>query len=47
MWVLVVRRGEKWLRPKPEMIIEADDILIASGYADGEEDLKKIISGQT
>jgi uncharacterized protein with PhoU and TrkA domain len=42
MWVLVIRRGKSWLRPKPATIINADDILIASGYADGEEDLKKL-----
>lgn len=46
MWVLAIRRDEKWLRPKPETIIKAKDMLIASGYAEGEEDLKKLASGQ-
>ncbi len=44
MWVLCIKRGDKWLRPKPDAIIEAGDILIASGYAEGEEDLKRLAS---
>lgn len=44
MWVLAIRRGDKCMRPKPNSSIEADDILIASGYAAGEEDLKKLAS---
>lgn len=47
MWVLVIRRRRKWLRPKPETVIKTGDILIASGYAEGEEDLTKLASGQT
>jgi uncharacterized protein with PhoU and TrkA domain len=46
MWVLVIRREGRWLRPKPETKILAGDILVASGYAEGEEDLKKLASGQ-
>jgi len=46
MWVIVIRRGERWLRPKPATVIEAGDILIASGYAEGEEDLTKLASDQ-
>ena len=46
MWVLVIRRGRKWLRPKPETMIKAGDILIASGYAEGAEDLTKMASDQ-
>jgi uncharacterized protein with PhoU and TrkA domain len=42
MWVLAIRRGNKYVRPKPDSKIEADDVLIASGYAEGEEDLKKL-----
>jgi len=45
MWVLVIRRGEEWLRPRPETVIKAGDILIASGYAEGEEDFKELASG--
>jgi uncharacterized protein with PhoU and TrkA domain len=44
MWVLAVRRGNKWIRPKPDTIIEAGDVLIASGYSEGEEDLRKLAS---
>lgn len=42
MWVLAIKRGDKWVRPKVDSKIEAGDILIASGYAEGTEDLKKL-----
>jgi len=45
MWVLAIRRGEKWIRPKPDVLIKAGDVLIASGYAEGEEDLVRLASG--
>lgn len=45
MWVLVIRRGKNWLRPRPETVIKAGDTLIASGYAEGVEDFKEIASG--
>jgi len=44
MWILAIRRGDKCIRPKPYSKIEIGDILIASGYAEGEEDLKKLVS---
>ena len=44
MWILAIKRGEKSLRPKPETRIQLDDILIASGYAEGVEDLQKLAS---
>jgi len=44
MWILAIKRGDKWLRPKPETVIQAGDILIASGYAEGGEDLRKLVS---
>ena len=44
MWVLVIKRGGKCLRPRPDSKIQAGDILIASGYAEGVEDLKKLAS---
>lgn len=47
MWVLSIRRGKKWIRPKPDIVIKTGDILIASGYAEGEEDLMKLASGET
>lgn len=47
MWVLAIRRGKKWLRPQPNSIIRAGDLLIASGYTEGEEDFRKLASGET
>ena len=47
MWILTIKRGKKWLRPKPSTRIKAGDILIASGYAEGEEDLERLASGKT
>jgi uncharacterized protein with PhoU and TrkA domain len=44
MWVLVIRRGDRWIRPRPRTAIQAGDVIIASGYAEGEEDLKKLVS---
>jgi len=43
MWVLVIRRGDRWMRPRPGTRIQAGDVIIASGYADGEEDFRKLI----
>ena len=45
MWVLVIRRGNKWMRPKPSTVLEAGDVVMASGYADGEEDFRKLVGG--
>lgn len=39
MWVIVIRRGNNWFRPRSNTQILAGDVLIASGYADGEKDL--------
>jgi uncharacterized protein with PhoU and TrkA domain len=47
MWVLAVRRGKKWLRPKPGTTIKSGDVLIASGYAEGEEDLMRLAIGES
>ena len=44
MWVLVIRRGKKWLRPRSDTVIKAGDVLLASGYAEGEEDFKELAS---
>jgi uncharacterized protein with PhoU and TrkA domain len=44
MWVLAIKRGEKSLRPKPDTKIQLGDVLIASGYAEGVDDLKKLAS---
>lgn len=44
MWVLVIRRGNRWLRPKPTIILQAGDVVVASGYAEGEDDLKNLLA---
>jgi len=44
MGILAIRRGEKTLRPKADSKIQLGDILIASGYAEGVYDLKKLAS---
>jgi uncharacterized protein with PhoU and TrkA domain len=44
MWFLAIKRGEKSLRPKPDIKIQLGDVLLASGYAEGVEDLKKLAS---
>jgi uncharacterized protein with PhoU and TrkA domain len=44
MWVLAIKRSGKCLRPKSDSRIQTGDILIASGYAEGVEDLKKLAS---
>lgn len=44
MWVLAIRRKGKCIRPKSDSKIEVDDVLIAAGYAEGVEDLKKLAS---
>jgi uncharacterized protein with PhoU and TrkA domain len=44
MGILAIRRGEKTLRPKPDSRIQTGDVLIASGYAEGVDDLKKLAS---
>jgi uncharacterized protein with PhoU and TrkA domain len=44
MWILAIKRNAKSLRPKPTMRILAGDVLLASGYSEGAEDLKKLAS---
>jgi uncharacterized protein with PhoU and TrkA domain len=44
MWVLVIKRGGKPLRPKGDSRIESGDVLIASGYAKGVDALRKLAS---
>ena len=44
MWVLVIKRGEKWVRPKGDSLIQAGDILVASGYSEGVDDLRRLAS---
>lgn len=44
MWILAIKRNSKCIRPRPDSRIQAGDILIASGYAEGAEDLRKLAS---
>ncbi|MCK5631275.1 hypothetical protein KAH85_01825 [Candidatus Bathyarchaeota archaeon] len=44
MWILAIRRGDRWLRPRPSAVIKENDVLIASGYAGGEADLEGLAS---
>lgn len=44
MWVLAIKRGDRCIRPKPDSKIQVGDVLIAAGYADGEEALKNLAS---
>ncbi len=46
MWILCIKRGDKWVRPKPDTVIAAGDHLIASGYAEGAEDLKRLTNAE-
>ncbi len=44
MWILIIKRGEKPLRPKGYSRIETGDVLIASGYAKGADAFRKLAS---
>ncbi len=44
MWVLIIKRGDKCLRPKGDSKIQVGDVLIASGYAEGAEALIRLVS---
>ena len=44
-WVLVIKRGNNWIRPKPSTIMFPGDVIIASGYSEGEEDFKQLVEG--
>lgn len=46
MWVLLIRRGDRWIRPRPDTVIQAGDIIIASGYAEGVEDFRRLVRGE-
>lgn len=46
MWILLIRRGDKWIRPRPDTALEAGDIIIASGYSEGVEDFKRLVRGE-
>jgi len=44
MWILAIKRNDKTLRPKADSKIQLGDILIASGYSEGVQDLKQLAS---
>lgn len=46
MWVLYIRRGNRWMRPRPSTRLEPGDLVIASGYSEGEEDFKQLLTGK-
>ena len=46
MWVLYIRRNNRWMRPKPSTRLEPGDLVVASGYSEGEEDFKQLLTGK-
>jgi uncharacterized protein with PhoU and TrkA domain len=46
MWVLLIRRGSHWMRPKPSTVLEPGDLVVASGYSEGEDDFKQLLTGK-
>jgi len=46
MWVLYIRRGNQWMRPRPTTRLEPGDLVVASGYSEGEDDFKQLLSGK-
>jgi uncharacterized protein with PhoU and TrkA domain len=46
MWILAIRRGNTWIRPRPSTTILPNDVLLASGYSEGEEDLENLASNE-
>ena len=46
MWVLYIRRGNRWMRPRPSTRLEPGDLVVASGYSEGEDDFKQLLSGE-
>ena len=46
MWVLYIRRGNRWMRPRPSTRLEPGDLVVASGYSEGEEDFKQLLTGK-
>jgi uncharacterized protein with PhoU and TrkA domain len=44
MWILVIKRNDRCLRPRGDSKISAGDVLIASGYSEGADALKLLAS---
>lgn len=47
MWVLVIRRGTQWIRPLPSTQLKSGDVVIASGYSEGEDDFHMLLAGRS
>jgi len=47
MWILYIKRGERWIKPRPNTVLLPGDAVIAAGYSEGEEDLKQLLSGKS
>lgn len=46
-WVLYIRRNNNWIKPRPSTRLESGDLVIASGYKEGEADLEQLLTGST
>ncbi len=44
MWVLVIKRDNRCIRPRKDTKIQVGDVLVASGYAEGANALHKLAS---
>ena len=44
MWVLVIKRNDNCVRPRGDSKIEVGDVVVASGYAEGADALKRLAS---
>lgn len=47
MWIFYIRRNDHWMRAKPSTRLEPGDLVVASGYSEGEEDFTQLITGKT
>ncbi|RLI08734.1 potassium channel protein [Candidatus Bathyarchaeota archaeon] len=47
MWVVAMRREGRFFRPRGSTVIRPGDVLIAVGYAEGEEDLAELAEGKS
>ncbi len=45
IWIVAVKRGERWIRAKPDTIVEIGDILVASVYSEGVDDFISMVKG--
>ena len=43
MWVIAIRRGGRFFRPRGSTVLRPGDVLIAVGYAEGEKDLAELV----